>query len=120
MAGGERVASWERGAAVPRPHLIQRLAQVLEVPAEQLLDSTEQVLDLRQLRVAAGLSARELAGRMHVSVPTLARWESGRSARPPRREVTELLARELNLPVDRVQQAVAESTARGRETARGR
>lgn len=108
VAGGERVASWERGAAVPRPHLVQRLVQVLDVPAEQLL-APSAVMDLRQLRVAAGLSARELADKVHVSVPTLARWESGRFTRPLRRESVELLAQALEVPVERVQQALAPS-----------
>lgn len=114
VAGGERIASWERGAAVPRPHFTQRLAEVLQVPVEQLLEARE-FLDLRQLRVVAGLSARELADHVHVSVPTLARWESGRFTRPPRGESVELLAQVLGVPVERVHQALARAAGPGKQ-----
>ncbi|MFC3689244.1 helix-turn-helix transcriptional regulator [Aquipuribacter hungaricus] len=124
VAGGERIASWERGAVVPRAHLVQRLVQVLQVPAEQLLAPSE-VMGLRQLRVAAGLSARELADKVHVSVPTLARWESGRFTRPLRHEGIRLLAQSLDVPVERVQQALAPSSpsqdaSPGQDTATGK
>ena len=109
VAGGERVSRWELGTSAPRLHLVRRLATVLDVPAEQLLASPSGPLGLRELRVAAGVSAQELAGRAQVSVPTVVRWESGRFVRLPPREVLELLAAGLGVPVERVEAALLEA-----------
>ena len=109
VAGGERVSRWELGTSAPRLHLVRRLATVLDVSAEQLLTSPSGPLGLRELRVAAGVSAQELAGRAQVSVPTVVRWESGRFVRLPPREVLELLAAGLGVPVGRVEAALLEA-----------
>ncbi|WP_457255891.1 helix-turn-helix transcriptional regulator [Pedococcus sp. P5_B7] len=84
VAGGERVSRWERGASEPRPEVLQRIAGVLKVRTVNLLAAPDGAADLRRLRVVAGLSARQVAERSHVSLPTYARWESGQTmALPP-------------------------------------
>lgn len=82
VAGGERVSRWERGASAPRPELLRRIAAVLDVGLRDLLTPVAGDSDLRRLRVLAGHSARDVADRAHMSVPTYARWESGHIDRP--------------------------------------
>ena len=77
-AGGERVSRWELGTSEPRPAFIARLARILGLPALQLIRFEGAGPDLRALRLQAGLTARELADRTNLSLPTYLRWESGR------------------------------------------
>lgn len=86
VAGGERVSRWELGLSVPRPLMVKRLAQALEVDPERLAPAALEALTLRALRVRAGLGAREVAAAAHVSEATYRRWEAGTVA--------------SNLPVD--------------------
>jgi transcriptional regulator with XRE-family HTH domain len=69
VAGGERISRWGLGSSAPRPEILHRLAQALHVGAADLLEAGGPV-DLRRLRASAGLSARALAARAHISVPT--------------------------------------------------
>jgi transcriptional regulator with XRE-family HTH domain len=101
VAGGERVSRWERGASEPRPEVLHRLADVLEVPAQSLLIPLDTEPDLRRLRVLAGLSARQVAKRSHMSLPTYARWESGRTNLLPSQSALDALAATLGVrPAD--------------------
>jgi transcriptional regulator with XRE-family HTH domain len=75
VAGGERISRWELGSSAPRPEMLRRLAQALNVDVLDLLDAGGPA-DLRRLRTSAGLSARTLAARAHLSAPTYIRWES--------------------------------------------
>ena len=91
VAGGERVSRWELGTSRPRPEIL--------------------------LRVAAGLSMRDLAVRAHVSKTTLGRWESGGLDQTPSRAALALLALPLGVPVDEVERAIVRSRSRQQPTA---
>ena len=101
VAGGERISGWERGANEPRARIIPELARALGVDPMELL-SLPHGVDLRALRLAAGRSAPELAGRLHISLHTYLRWESGQ--RLPRGEprIAAALAHELRVSKARV------------------
>ena len=114
VAGGERVSRWERGASEPRPEALHRIAKVLEVEVQTLLIPSERGADLRRLRVLAGLSARQVAERTHVSVPTYARWESGHIERLPSQGALETLAETLDVTVSEVRAALS-AARRGEE-----
>ena len=111
VGGGERISRWELGTSSPRPQLLHRLADAVGVDVGALLTPADDP-DLRRLRVMNGLSARELATRAHMSLPTLVRWESGRIAQIPRRAALEPLAVALGVSIDAAERAV--SRARGR------
>jgi transcriptional regulator with XRE-family HTH domain len=68
VAGGERVSRWELGTSRPRPEILLRVASALDVSSTDLLDSNADLSDLRGLRIAAGLSMRDLAARTHLSL----------------------------------------------------
>jgi transcriptional regulator with XRE-family HTH domain len=113
VAGGERISRWELGSSAPRPEMVHRLAQVLNVGAAELLEATGPA-DLRRLRTFAGLSARTLAARAHMSVPTYVRWESGRTKRLPARAALKPLAKALGVSVEDVESAFATAMANAR------
>ena len=113
VAGGERISRWELGSSSPRPEVLHRLAQALDVGVADLLVA-EGPVDLRRLRTSAGLSARALAVRAHMSVPTYIRWESGRTKRLPARQALKPLAKALNVTVDDVESAIVTARANGR------
>lgn len=97
VAGGERVSRWERGASEPRPEVVHRIAAVLGVETRTLLIPSDGVPDLRRLRVLAGLSARQVADRSHISLPTYARWESGQTNQLPSAPSLSTLSRVLRV-----------------------
>jgi transcriptional regulator with XRE-family HTH domain len=110
VAGGERISRWELGSSAPRPEMLQRLAQALNVGVAELLEAGGPV-DLRRLRTSAGLSARALAARAHMSVPTYVRWESGRIKRIPAKQALKPLAKALTVTVDEVESAIVTARA---------
>ena len=114
VAGGERISRWEVGTSAPRPEMLRRLAQALNVKAADLLE-TGGPADLRRLRTAAGISARTLAARAHMSVPTYIRWESGRIKRLPARQALEPLAKALNVNVEDVESAIGTARTNARQ-----
>ena len=114
VAGGERISRWELGSSAPRPEMLRRLAQALNVDVLDLLDAGGPA-DLRRLRTAAGLSARTLAARAHLSAPTYIRWESGRTKRLPARQALKPLAKVLNVTVEDVESAIATAIAIARQ-----
>ena len=77
VAGGERIALWERGISEPRARLVPLLASALGVEPLELLEMPNGT-DLKALRLASGLTAPEVAAAAHVSLPTYLHWESGR------------------------------------------
>ncbi len=95
VAGGERVSAWEREAGFPDVRLIPLLAAVLDVNPLSLLRLPEDGVDLRALRWAAGLTAEEVASRLHVSRSTFLGWESGARRMPRDETLVETLARVL-------------------------
>ena len=108
VAGGERVSRWELGTSSPRPQLVLHLAGVLGVDLNELYAHPREV-DLRSLRVAAGMSMDELASRIHASKTTISRWESGDVVRPLSVRVLALLAEALGVSPEVVQQAAERS-----------
>jgi transcriptional regulator with XRE-family HTH domain len=110
VAGGERISRWELGSSAPRPEMLRRLAQALNVGVADLLDAGGPA-DLRRLRTSAGLSASTLAARAHMSAPTYIRWESGRTKRLPARQALKQLAKALNVTVEDVESAIATARA---------
>jgi len=114
VAGGERISRWELGSSAPRPEMLRRLAQALNVDVLDLLDAGGPA-DLRRLRTAAGLSARTLAARAHLSAPTYIRWESGGTKRVPARQALKPLAKALDVTVDDVESAIATAIAIARQ-----
>lgn len=115
VAGGERISRWELGSSAPRPEILHRLAQALNVGAADLLDAGGPA-DLRRLRTSIGLSARTLAARAHMAAPTYIRWESGRTKRLPARQALKSLAKALNATVEDVESAIATARANARQT----
>ena len=114
VAGGERISRWELGSSAPRPEMLRRLAQALKVDVLDLLDAGGPA-DLRRLRTSAGLSARTLAARAHLSAPTYIRWESGGIKRVPARQALKPLAKALDVTVDDVESAIATAMASARQ-----
>jgi transcriptional regulator with XRE-family HTH domain len=110
VAGGERISRWELGTSVPRPEILHRLAQALNVGAADLFQAGAPA-DLRRLRTAAGLSASSLAAQAHMSVPTYVRWESGRIKRLPVKQALKPLAKALNVTVEDVESAIVTARA---------
>ena len=113
VAGGERISRWELGSSAPRPEMLFRLAQALNVDAADLLRAGGPS-DLRRLRTSAGLSARSLAAQAHLSAPTYVRWESGGTKRLPARQALKPLAKALNVTVEDVESAIATARANAR------
>lgn len=109
VAGGERVSRWELGTSRPRPEILLRVASALDVSSTDLLDSNADLSDLRGLRIAAGLSMRDLAARTHLSKTTLSRWESGSVVQTPSKSVLALLAQSLGASVEEVERAIVRS-----------
>jgi transcriptional regulator with XRE-family HTH domain len=116
VAGGERISRWELGSSTPRPEILHRLAEALNVGAADLLEARGPA-DLRRLRTSAGFSARTLAARAHVSVPTYVRWESGRTKRLPAGQALKPLAKALNVTVEDVESAIVTARANASQTA---
>ena len=114
VAGGERISRWELGSSAPRAELLHRLAEALHVGVEDLLDAGGPA-DLRRLRTTAGLSARTVAARAHISAPTYIRWESGGTKRLPARQALKPLANALNVTVEDVASAIATAIANSRQ-----
>ena len=110
VAGGERISRWELGSSAPRAELLHRLAEALRVGVADLLDAGGPA-DLRRLRTTAGLSARTVADRAHMSVPTYIRWECGGTKRLPARQALKPLAKALNVTVEDVESAIATAIA---------
>lgn len=119
VAGGERISRWELGTSEPRPDILVRLAKTLDLPAVELLDLAGEFPDLRALRFAAGLSAAEVAARVHVATVTYQRWEAGRWERlPDNEDCLRRLARALGVRASVVRAALeqARTLARGAQS----
>lgn len=105
VVGGERVSRWELGRSQPRPDLLVRLAEELDVRPRQLVKPASQVPDLRALRLAAGLDAYEVVEAIHLSLPTYRRWEQGQWSRLPASSLIGSLAEALKASHAEVERA---------------
>lgn len=94
VAGGERVSAWEAGRVAPRPTVVLKLAQLLDVDLELLLPGEG---TLRLARIRAGLSRQDLAAAVHVSASTIFRWETGDYTDAPAEGTVERLADALGV-----------------------
>ncbi|WP_367181607.1 helix-turn-helix domain-containing protein [uncultured Serinicoccus sp.] len=106
IVGGERVSRWELGRSIPRPGVLGRIAEILDVPVETLLIAAADPATLREQRLAAGLTIAQLAEAVYVSPRTVVRWENGDlKSEVSTRHVT-LLAERLGVSAPRVVQAL--------------
>lgn len=90
------VTSWETGQTTPNRQNRRKLAAIRSKPRAELEQELEQAGlaggaqaelspdDIRETREKAGLTQRELAERLGVSVNSVSNWETGRAS--PRRE----------------------------------
>ncbi|MGH3498940.1 MAG: helix-turn-helix domain-containing protein [Nocardioidaceae bacterium] len=114
LAGGEAVSVWERGAFEPqRAALLHRVAEVLGVAVPELLRCDGGKIDLRYLRLVAGLESTDIADQLHVALSTYRRWERGAWTRTPGVAVIASLARAFGVSPDVVTSALAHSRALG-------
>jgi transcriptional regulator with XRE-family HTH domain len=115
LAGGEAVSVWERAAFEPRSAaLLHRLADVLGVAVAHLLCLDGGKVDLRYLRLAAGLESAAVADQLHVALSTYRRWERGAWTRTPSDAAIATLAKAFGVRPDVVTGALAHSKALGR------
>ena len=112
VAGGERVSRWELGTSAPRTSVLPLLATALGVPPGDLLAPNSDEHGLRRMRVLAGLTPRQLADLVHVSVASIQRWEAGRAKRTPSVKVLGQLAKAMGSNVGDVEQAFIRSRGR--------
>ena len=105
VAGGVRVSRWELGAHTPRPEQAQRAADALGIPLTDLLPNGGSSRDLRDLRLAAGLSVRTVAATLSVSVSTYAHWEGGVRKTVPNEGIVHRLADAFGVHPDQVREA---------------
>lgn len=103
-----RVSQWELGQAQPFPRHLALLANVLQVSIADLLVPLERK-DLRRLRLEAGMTIGELAATVHVTEPTLRRWEHGSVTEVLQRAPVESLASALGVTAAQVVEALEES-----------
>lgn len=114
LAGGEAVSVWERGAFEPKTAaLLHRLADVLDVTVASLLRLDDGKIDLRYLRLNAGLESAAVAQQLHVSVATYRRWERGAWTRTPSDAVVAGLAKAFGVSLEIVSGALAHTKALG-------
>lgn len=111
-AGGHnRISEWERGKSSPHPRHLLMLASALGMHPRQLLAPTPAgSLDLRRMRIEAGLSTVELSRLVNVSVPTLKRWESGQVRNLSQRAPVAALSRALDTPQGEIIRALEQSS----------
>ena len=110
VAGGERVSRWELGTSAPRTLVLTRLAAALGVKLGDLLTPDSDDSGLRRMRLLVGLTPRQLADRVHVSVANIQRWEAGRVKRLPPPHVLKQLAAAMNTTVSEVERAFLRHT----------
>lgn len=75
MADEDRVGVWERGEARPQARVIPLLAATLGLDPLVLLTGDPDEPDLTRLRVAAGLSLKEMSERAGLSIMSYHRLE---------------------------------------------
>ena len=104
--GALRARLWERGAEQPRPSLIPLLAHVVQVDPLELLDVDRGDPPLGALRLAAGLSSRQMGAAAAMSVMSYHRLENGIGRAAPGERTVVAVADALNVSVERVEAAI--------------
>lgn len=114
LAGGEAVSVWERGAFEPKTAAqLHRLAEVIGVPVAELLRRDGGKMDLRYLRLVAGLESADVADQLHVALSTYRRWERGAWTRTPSDAAIATLAKLFRVSRGVVTGALAHTKAPG-------
>ena len=113
VAGGEAVARWERGASEPRPATLRRLADLLNIAPGDLLQLDGGNIDLRYLRLAAGLASSAVAAQLHVTPNTYLRWERGAWTAMPGEAVVAGLSKAFHVAPEILTRALAHTRALG-------
>lgn len=106
-----RVSEWERGDLHPHPRHLLALARALDVAPLALLDCDPQDPPLTALRLAAGLTLRDVEERAGVPYASYRRLESGLNRRGPTAAVLDALAAALGVDAHQLQRAVARGVA---------
>jgi transcriptional regulator with XRE-family HTH domain len=107
VASDFRIALWERGEERPQSRFIPLLAHELGVDPLELIDGDPRQPDLMHLRVAAGLSVREIAQRAGLTTMSYHRLERrGASAWGVSDATVDALARALEISPDRARELV--------------
>jgi transcriptional regulator with XRE-family HTH domain len=75
VADEDRVRLWERGEARPQARVIPLIAEAIGVEPLALLTGASADVDLTRLRVAAGLSLKEMAARTGLPITSYHRLE---------------------------------------------
>jgi transcriptional regulator with XRE-family HTH domain len=109
-----RVGEWERGEVQPRPLHLVRLAAALQVDPLELLDVDPADPPLIALRFAAGLSLEGASLASGLSISAYRRLETGVVRSDPEPTTSQLLADALNVPAERLAQALARSRSEQR------
>lgn len=102
-----RVGEWERGEQQPRPHYLVALAAALDVDPLELLDVDLAAPPLLALRLAAGMTLRELAEASGIPFSSYRRFERGVGRAAPGGDVVAALASALGVTPQQVQRAAA-------------
>ena len=98
-----------RDRSVPRPGMLGRIAEALDVPVEDLFLVADDQAGLRELRLSAGLTIAQLADAVYVSARTVVRWENGDVRGDISAAHLALLAQALGVPAPRVTEALRAS-----------
>ena len=101
-----RISEWERGVMIPRPNLIPKLAAAIGLDALEFLAADPAMPALEDMRLAAGLTMRDIASQVGISLKRYRLIEIGATRRDPPPQVVEDLARIFAVPVVTVRRAV--------------
>lgn len=104
-----RVGEWERGEQQPQPRYLLALAHALGVEPLSLLAVDQQDPPLLVLRLAAGLTLRELTAASRIPQTTYVRLEVGVSRSETTAAMVAALAATFGTDVEHVQRAVIRS-----------
>jgi transcriptional regulator with XRE-family HTH domain len=108
VANELRVGLWERGEEHPHARFIPILAKRLGINPLELLDGDPERPDLAHLRVAAGLSLREMAERAGLSTMSYHRLERrGVSKRGVSDSTVRAIAGVLGIPPDQARELIS-------------
>ncbi len=101
-----RISEWERGVMTPRPNLIPKMAVAIGLDALEFLASDPAMPTLEDMRLAAGLTMRDIAVQVGISLKRYRLIEIGATRRDPPLQVVEDLARIFAVPVATVRRAI--------------
>ncbi len=101
-----RISEWERGVMTPRPNLIPKMATAVGLDALEFLASDPAMPTLEDMRLAAGLTMRDIAAEVGISLKRYRLIEIGATRRDPPPQVVEDLARIFAVPAVTVRRAV--------------